>query len=145
MNVILEQLHSFFAYAFLLSTLISVGYAVVNLFQKDKYSNTQLGLARFSCMLAHLQLLIGILSWIQMGFFQLLQTNAKEIMTNPLSRLIAIEHPLVNIIGIILITIGYSSIKKAQTDVSKQKINLIFYGIGLVLILSRLPWHLWLN
>lgn len=145
MNVILEQVHSFFAYLFLIFTALTVGYALVNLFRKESYSATQFGLAKASFIASHCQLLIGLVVWFRMNFISVLQTNAKDIMSNPLARLIAIEHPLVNIIGIILITIGYISIKKSEDDRTKRLKNLIFYGIGLLLILSRIPWHLWLD
>ena len=58
-------------------------------------------------------------------------------------RLYLVEHPLVNIIAIVLITIGYSKHKKKLTSVSKFKTILIFYTLALVLLLSRIPWDVW--
>jgi len=46
-----------------------------------------------------------------------------------------------NIIAIILITIGHSQSKKL--DDGSKKI-LIYYTLGLVLLLSRIPWSTWL-
>jgi hypothetical protein len=60
-------------------------------------------------------------------------------------RLTSLEHPLTNIIAIVLITIGWSKHKKAENSLAKFKSITIFYGLGLVLILSRIPWKLWLN
>jgi hypothetical protein len=57
------------------------------------------------------------------------------------SRLLALEHPLINIM-IALITIGWSKHKKLMTSESKFKTFSIFYGLGL-LILSRI-WKIWL-
>ena len=59
-------------------------------------------------------------------------------------RLTSLEHPLINIIAIALITIGWSKHKKLTTSESKFKTFTIFYGLGLVLILSRIPWSMWL-
>jgi hypothetical protein len=59
-------------------------------------------------------------------------------------RLTSLEHPLINIIAIALITIGWSRHKKATTSEAKFKAITLFYGIGLLLILSRIPWYLWL-
>jgi hypothetical protein len=39
-----------------------------------------------------------------------------------------------------LITIGYSKNKRAFNSAVKHKNALIFYGLGLVLLLSRIPW-----
>lgn len=60
-------------------------------------------------------------------------------------RLLALEHPFVGILAIILITIGWSKHKKQQTDKRAFGKIAFFYGLGLVLILSRLPWNQWLG
>jgi hypothetical protein len=54
-----------------------------------------------------------------------------------------LEHPLTNIIAIALITIGWTKHKKATTGEAKFKSIAIFFGLGLVLILIRIPWSLW--
>jgi hypothetical protein len=58
-------------------------------------------------------------------------------------RLTSLEHPLTNIIAIVLITIGWSKHKKGETNSAKFKSIAVFYGIGLALILIRIPWSLW--
>ena len=58
-------------------------------------------------------------------------------------RKIAVEHILTNIIAIALITIGWSKHKKLINSEAKFKTFAIFYGLGLLLILSRIPWNLW--
>ena len=58
-------------------------------------------------------------------------------------RLYAIEHPLVMIIAIVLITRAYSKSKKDIEDRLKHKIKWISYSAALVLILSRIPWSVW--
>jgi hypothetical protein len=60
-------------------------------------------------------------------------------------RLTVIEHPVTNIIAIVFITIGWSKHKKATTSAEKFKSIAIFYTIGLVLLLSRIPWQNWLD
>jgi hypothetical protein len=64
-------------------------------------------------------------------------------MGNSLSRLFALEHPLTMVLGIVLITIGYSKAKRTADDRTKFKLIAWCYGIGLVLILSRIPWMVW--
>lgn len=145
MNVIIEQIHGFLAFAFLISIIISVGYAIVNVVQNYRYTNTQMGLARFVFIIGHLQLLVGLINWFMMGFVEHFQTNAKALMTDKTARLISVEHPLMGIVAIVLVSIGYFAIKKTTEDRSKQIKNLVFYGIALLLVLSRLPWNLWLE
>ena len=61
------------------------------------------------------------------------------------ARLLAVEHPFVGILGIVLITIGFSKHKKKLTSNNKFKVISIFYVIALLLFLSRIPWNNWLN
>jgi uncharacterized membrane protein len=66
-----------------------------------------------------------------------------EVMKTASVRLYLVEHPLINIIAIVLITIGYSKHKKKLTSISKFKTILIFYVLGLICLLSRIPWDVW--
>ena len=68
-----------------------------------------------------------------------------DVMKNSELRKPLIEHPLMIIIAIALITIGFSKHKKKTTDGSKFKTIAIFYGIALVLILAVIPWGLWFS
>jgi len=45
---------------------------------------------------------------------------------------------------LVLITIGWSKHKKKMEATDKFKTIAVFYGLGLVLILSRIPWGQWL-
>jgi hypothetical protein len=77
------------------------------------------------------------------GFSIIGDVGMGEVMKNAALRLTVVEHPLINIVGIILITIGWVKHKKLTTSESKFKTFSIYYGLGLLLILSRIPWGLW--
>jgi hypothetical protein len=64
---------------------------------------------------------------------------------NAASRLLAVEHPFTKIIAIVLITVGWSRHKKFVEGKKKFKNIAIFYGLGLLLILSRIPYGQWFN
>ncbi|NNK11882.1 MAG: hypothetical protein HKP08_11095, partial [Flavobacteriaceae bacterium] len=64
---------------------------------------------------------------------------------NSAARLLAVEHPFVNILAIVLITIGWSRHKRFMEGKKKFKSIALFYGLGLILILSRIPWSQWFN
>ena len=65
-------------------------------------------------------------------------------MKDPAIRLTSMEHPLINIVALALITIGWSKHKKVANSLKFQKI-MVFYGLGLLLILIRIPWSSWLG
>lgn len=90
-------------------------------------------------MVTHIQLLVGLILY----FVSPLGKAAFGNMSDSALRLTSLEHPLINILAITLITIGWSKHKKAATDEAKFKSIAIFYGLGLLLILSRIPWSLW--
>jgi hypothetical protein len=69
--------------------------------------------------------------------------NSLGQMSDKALRLTSLEHPLTNIIAIALITIGWVKHKKTTTSESKFKTFSIYYGLGLLLILSKIPWYLW--
>jgi hypothetical protein len=89
----------------------------------------------------HTQLLIGLVLY----FFLSPITAAAfadfgAAMKDPATRLIAVEHISVNIIAVVLATIANAKNKKNIADAAKHKNALILNGIGLLLILSRIPW-----
>ena len=67
------------------------------------------------------------------------------VMKDSLLRFSSVEHPLIMIIAVILITIGFSKHKKKETGNAKFKTIAIFYAIALILILSRIPWGSWFS
>lgn len=77
--------------------------------------------------------------------FDLWSDMGSEVMKTASVRLFLVEHPFVNILAVLLITIGYSKHKKKTASASKFKTIAIFYVIALVLFLSRIPWDKWPN
>jgi hypothetical protein len=136
-----QHLHSTLAYLFVLIMLVAVVYFAIALFQKKEFSKASKRLALAGLIIAHIQLVVGLALYFisPFGF----SNFGADAMGESLLRLYIIEHPLINIIGIVLITIGYSLAKRTETAVGKHKKLLVFYGIGFILILLRVPWQVW--
>lgn len=146
MHTILLHIHSFMAYVFLASAIISTIYSGVGFFKKSKnFGLTKFDLAKMVFIAGHIQLLLGIILWATSDLFSQLRSNFGAVMADKSLRLLALEHPLTNLIAIIIFSIGYFGIKKAEDSVSKHKMNFLFYLIGTILILSRLPYNQWLH
>lgn len=143
MDIFIKHLHSFLAYLFLVSSFVSVVYSVAN-YKKNEYSSTQFSLAKLAFIAGHIQLLVGLVLWYLNWSAQLF-SNTAEVMKNSDLRLLAMEHPLINIIAIAIVTIGYIKVKKATTVLEKNKFNFWFYLVALLLILSRIPWQRWIH
>ena len=141
MYEIIQKLHSGWAYIAFLLLVIAVVNSFIGLFTKKEFTDKNRKIALFALAAIHTQLLIGIIVYFvsPLGFASLGQ------MKNAALRLTSLEHPLMNLIGITLITIGWMKHKKLTTSVSKFKTFSIYYGLGLVVILSKIPWGSWFN
>tara|TARA_B100000963_G_C22558142_1_gene640002 strand:+ start:1065 stop:1262 length:198 start_codon:yes stop_codon:yes gene_type:complete len=61
-------------------------------------------------------------------------------MKDAQKRLFLVEYPFINILAIVLITIGWS-VHKNQSDPAKKFLRIaLFYGLGMLLLLNRIPW-----
>lgn len=134
----IKTLHSYWAYIVLAVLVFTVINAIIGLTQKKEFTHKEFRLGLFTLITTHIQFLVGILVYFMGGF----QRGLGD-MKDSAVRLLALEHPLMMIMAIAAITIGWSKHKKQVKSESKFKTFVIFYGIALVLILARIPWSNW--
>jgi hypothetical protein len=136
-----QHLHSGIAYLVLLILVGVIGYALVNFINKKPFTERARKFSLVGLIASHIQLLIGLVLYVisPLG----VSNFSGEAMGDAMARLYMLEHPLTMIIGIVLITIGYSKAKSGDDDAARYKKILIFYGLGLFLILLRIPWSAW--
>ena len=140
----IQKFHSGWAYLALLLLVVAVVNSLLGMTSKKEFTTKDRKIALFGLIATHIQLVVGlILYFVSERGFKLFQIGVGEVMKTAVYRLTAVEHPLINIIAIVLITIGWSRHKKAATNEAKFKSITLFYGLGLVFILARIPWHLW--
>ena len=136
----IQSIHSTLAYAVLAIVAIAVINAFLGLSSKRNFTKNDRSLSLVALILSHIQLVVGLVLWATSP----LGKDAMSQMSNAAMRLTAVEHPLINIIAIVLITIGWSKHKKEESSNGKFKKIGIFYALGLLLILSRIPWSNWM-
>ena len=146
MYEVIQVVHSYLAYVVLALLFFAVANAIMGLVGNKIFTiEKDFRLSLFTLILAHIHLLVGlILYFVSPSGLQAIQALGMGGL-NSASRLLAVEHPFINIIAIVLITIGWSRHKKFVDGKKKFKSIAIFYGLGLVLILSRIPWGQWLG
>lgn len=137
----LRHLHSILAYILLAALLFSIVYVFIQFVKKGSFTEKVRKISLIGFIAAHLQLLIGLVLYVVSPVG--LSLFSAEAMGDSISRLYIIEHPLTMIIGIVLITVGYVKAKKPGDDARRFKTIIIFYTLGLLLILLRIPWHVW--
>ena len=136
----LLHLHRMIAYIALILIFVTMLKAMFGMMNQKTFTEGDRKLGLLALISGHVQLLLG-LALMFIGPVMSHFINMGEVMKNSELRFLVVEHPLTMIIGVILITVGYSKSKKADTDRSKFKSMAFFYLLGLVLILSRIPWQ----
>jgi membrane protein DedA with SNARE-associated domain len=112
-------------------------YAIFNaLRKKDFYAKSDRLLNMFAMVSLHIQLVIGLILY----FTSAKVSFVEGWMKNQLLRFYGMEHISLMIIAIILVTIGHAKAKRASEPAKKHKTILLFYAIGLILILASIPW-----
>lgn len=141
----MQFIHSYWAYVVVIVVFLATINALAGFFSKKEYSAKDFRISLFALIVTHIQLLIGLILYFvsPLGFQNIANVGMGEIMKNSEYRLFAVEHPLVMILTVVFITIGYSKHKKKLLSHGKFKILSIFYTIALVLLLSRIPWSHW--
>jgi hypothetical protein len=138
----LQHLHSTTAYLTFLFLTVAIINAFYHWFGRKPFSKSSKTINILGLVGTHTQILLGLVLYFvsPLGF----SNFSGEAMKEASSRLYIVEHPFTMIIAAVIITIGYSRAKRAPTDIKKFKNIAIFFTIGLILILIRIPWKAWL-
>ncbi len=141
MYPIIQNLHSGWAYLVLFFLVIAIINAIAGLSTHREFVKKDRTIGLIALIVVHIQLVIGLILY----FVSPVGSAVIGQMEDPALRLTWLEHPLINVIGIIIITIGWSKHKSLTNSKAKFRTFAVFYGIGLALFLLRLPYKLWFS
>ena len=134
MNSFLTSMHSGLRWVVLLLLIFSILNAIV---RRNTYEKKDRLLYMFTMVSMHVQLVIGLVLYF---FISQKVVFIDGWMKVKLYRFYGMEHLVGMILAIALVTIGHISSKKQTEAKSKHKRILIWYTIGLILILAFIPW-----
>jgi len=139
-------LHSYWAYMVILVVFLATINALIGVFSKKPYGAKDFRISLFALICTHLQLLIGLILFFVSPKIVWFSENVDMglIMKNSTMRMYNVEHPLLMIIAIALITIGYSKHKKKLSSAPKFETLAIFYTLAFAAILAMIPWSIWI-
>jgi NADH:ubiquinone oxidoreductase subunit 2 (subunit N) len=140
----IKTIHSYWAYLAVLLLVLAFVNALIGLTKNKEFSDKDLRISLFTLIVVHIQLILGFIVYYVSPYYESMrEIGMSATMKDAVIRLYTVEHPLMMILAIVLITIGFSKHKKQTTDKGKFKTLTIFYGLGLLFVLSRIPWSHW--
>jgi hypothetical protein len=144
MYIYFKTVHSYWAFFVLFILVAAIFNAFIGRYTGKEFSTKDLRISLFGLIFSHIQLLIGLILYFVSPWFDQWTEIGISVMKDTQTRLYLVEHPLINILAIFLITMGWS-MHKRQSESSKKFLRIIlFYSLGLLLLLSRIPWSTWL-
>lgn len=141
METTMQFLHSYWAYLVLVVLILATLNALIKFFGDKEFDAKDFRISLFALITMHIQLLLGLILWFTKGYFD--EMSVKEVMKGDAVRKLAVEHPALMIIAVVLVTIGYSKHKKKLVSKPKFKILSIFYTLALAAVLYMIPWNQW--
>lgn len=129
-----QHLHSGFRYIVLVLFIYAIISAFIGWLGNRPYSNGNRLTNLFAMISAHTQLLIGIVLY----FLSPLVAFNSTTMKDPVTRYFTVEHWVMMVIAIAIITIGHSKSKKLTVPQDKHKIIALFYTLALLIIIVGL-------
>jgi hypothetical protein len=124
-----KHLHILLPYLLLLLPFLAIVVSLVKE-KNETVSGKPSKLVLFALIFTHIQLLVG-LALLAMNFAAISGTGV-NIMKDAAVRMKLVEHPIMMIVSVVLITMGYSKAKRATNGRERAKKIAIFYGLGLV-------------
>ncbi len=143
MYSVVQFVHSYWAYLVVIVLVVATFNALSKYFGKKEYEGRDMSMALFTLITMHLQLLIGLVLWfVSPNGLSAIQNNGMGGLTSE-ARQLAVEHPFLMIVAVVLVTVGYSKHKKQRLSTPKFKKVAIFYTLALIAVLAIIPWGQW--
>ena len=140
---ILQNIHSLWAYIVLLMLVVAIGNALIGKFMNKPFTIKDLRISLFALIVTYIQLLVSLILYFVSPRFSAWQEGVGAVMEDASLRLYLVEHPVTNILAVVLITMGWS-MHKRQAKSGKKLLRIgLFYLLGTVLLLSRILWSEW--
>lgn len=144
MYALIKIIHSYWAYLVLLILAVGIFNSFLGKILRRDFSTKDLRISLFGLIFSHIQLVIGLILYFVSPWFGKWSELGVGVMKNAETRLYLIEHPITNILAIVLITMGWSMHKRQSLSGKKFLRIGLFYTLGLVLLLIGIPLINWL-
>ena len=131
---LLVHIHSILRWLVLAAIILSLFIAYQG--KKRREYNAGIGYHRFALIMVHLQFIAGIVLYFISPKVIMAATSFKD----PVLRFFFVEHLIIMLAAVVVITIGFVKYKKTSDYRKKLKRIIVYYTIGLIIILIGIPW-----
>ena len=140
MYSLLLDVHNILRWGVLIGGLYAITKAILGVTQKREFTASENRAQIIFVMFCHTQLLIGLILYFVSPVVKGALASG-EVMKNAAYRFVAVEHITTMVIAVVLIQVGRTLSKKAPDAMAKHKKALIFFSLGMLLILAMVPWN----
>ncbi len=124
--------HSGLRYIVLLMLAIAIVLSVTALFGKKDYTPANRKINLFTMIATHTQLLAGLILYFVSPLVQ--YGNMGEAMKNTVARYWTVEHAVLMLFAVALITVGHARSKKGDIALNKHRAIALYYGLAVLVI-----------
>lgn len=140
MYITLLTIHSLVRWLVLTSLLFAIYRACKGWLTDKSFSKFDDTVRYITATIAPIQLIVGLWLYFISPIIDYFLHNYKDAVKVGEIRFFGIEHSLMMLIAIIIITIGSVKVKNKTKDNEKFRTMAIWFTIGLLVILISIPW-----
>jgi len=133
-------LHSSVRWLVLAGLLFAIFHAFRGWRSGRAFTATDNAIRHWTATIVHIQFLIGICLYFLSPIVDYFFAHYPDAVHLREIRFFGMEHSLMMLAAVYVISVGSVKAKRRQTDREKFKTMAIWYTIGLVIILTSIPW-----
>lgn len=140
MYVFVLTLHSLVRWLVLVSLVFTLYRAYYGWFFKKQFSGFDNFIISSTVTVVHLQFMLGLWLYFISPFTRYFMHNFKRAIHQRDFRFFGMEHVVMMLLAITIITIGSVKAKGRHTDTEKFRTMAFWFTAGVLIILSSIPW-----
>lgn len=136
----LLALHSLVRWLVLASLIFSMFRSYRGWLTNAEFTGFDNSVRHWTATIAHVQLVLGLCLYFVSPIIDYFLHNFKDAVHLREIRFFGMEHSLMMLIAILIITFGSAKARRQKTDAKKFKTMALWFSIGFLTILSSIPW-----
>ncbi|MBO9728349.1 MAG: hypothetical protein J7623_06890 [Chitinophaga sp.] len=133
-------LHSLVRWLLLASLIFAIYRAWRGWLSGKTFSSFDHTIRRWTIIFAHIQFLVGLYLYFISPLISYFWAHFKEAVHQREIRFFGMEHSLMMMIAVVVLTIGAAKSRRQSSDTAKFKTMAIWFSIALFIILTSIPW-----